>query len=52
MLAKLGLRLPAPMLEAARRQGTYPLGLALAQVVRSMVASGEASEEGPANASK
>ena len=51
VLAKLGLRLPAPMLEAARRQGTYPLGLALAQVVRSMVASGEASEEGPANAS-
>ena len=37
VLAKLGLRLPAPMLEAARRQGTYPLGLALAQVVRSMV---------------
>jgi hypothetical protein len=52
VLAKLGLRLPAPMLEAARRQGTYPLGLALAQVVRSMVASGEASEEGPANASQ
>ena len=51
VLAKLGLRLPAPMLEAARRQGTYPLGLALAQVVRSMVASGEASEEGPAQAS-
>ncbi len=41
VLAKLGLRLPAPLLEAARRQGTYPLGLALPQVVRSMLASGE-----------
>jgi hypothetical protein len=42
VLAKLGLRLPQPLLEAARRQGTYPLGLALPQVVRSMLASGEA----------
>ena len=42
VLAKLGLRLPPPLLEAARRQGTYPLGLALPQVVRSMLASGEA----------
>jgi hypothetical protein len=43
VLAKLGLRLPPPLLEAARRHGTYPLGLALPQVVRSMLASGEAS---------
>jgi Zn-dependent protease len=42
VLAKLGLRPPQPLLEAARRQGTYPLGLALPQVVRSMLASGEA----------
>jgi Zn-dependent protease len=42
VLAKLGLRLPPPLLEAARRQGTYPLGLGLPQVVRSMLASGEA----------
>jgi Zn-dependent protease len=42
VLVKLGLRLPPPLLEAARRQGTYPLGLALPQVVRSMLASGEA----------
>lgn len=42
VLAKLGLRLPAPLLATARRHGTYPLGLALAQVVRSMLASGEA----------
>ena len=46
------LQMAPTMLEAARRQGTYPLGLALTQVVRSMVASGEASEEGPANPSK
>ena len=42
VLRKLGLRLPAPLLEAAKRQNSYPLGLALAPVVRSMVASGEA----------
>ncbi|MEX0587645.1 MAG: site-2 protease family protein [Cyanobium sp.] len=47
VLAKLGLKLPPPLLEAARRQGTYPLGLALPQVVRSMLASGEASGETP-----
>ncbi|MCP9912773.1 site-2 protease family protein [Cyanobium sp. BA20m-14] len=48
VLVKMGLKLPAPLLEAARRQGTYPLGLALPQVVRSMLASGEASGEAPA----
>lgn len=42
VLTKLGLRLPAPLLATARRHGTYPLGLALPQVVRSMLASGEA----------
>jgi Zn-dependent protease len=43
VLGRLGVKLPAPMLELARRQGTYPLGLALGQVARSMVASGEVS---------
>ena len=42
VLRKLGLKLPAALLEAARRHNTYPLGLALAPVVRAMVASGEA----------
>jgi hypothetical protein len=37
------VKLPAPLQEAARRQQTYPLGLALPQVVRSMLASGEAT---------
>jgi Zn-dependent protease len=41
VLGRLGLKLPAPLMEAARRHNTYPLGLALPQVVRSMVASGE-----------
>ncbi|APD49639.1 site-2 protease family protein [Synechococcus sp. CS-602] len=36
VLKRLGLRLPAPLIEAARRQGAYPLGLALGQVARSM----------------
>ncbi len=44
VLARLGLRLPPPLLEAARRQNAYPLGLALPQVVQSMLASGEARE--------
>jgi Zn-dependent protease len=38
---RLGLRLPSPLLETARRQRGYPLGLALPQVVRAMQASGE-----------
>ena len=42
VLRKLGLKLPSALLEAARRHNSYPLGLALAPVVRSMVASGEA----------
>lgn len=43
VLGRLGVKLPEPLLQAARRQGTYPLGLALPQVVRAMVASGELS---------
>ena len=45
VLQRLGLRLPAPLLAAARRQQGYPLGLALPQVVRSMLASGEVSAD-------
>jgi len=41
VLVKLGVKLPSPILEAARRQGIYPLGMALASVARSMQASGE-----------
>jgi hypothetical protein len=39
VLAKLGVRLPAPLLEAARRQGAYPIGLPLAAVAEAMAAS-------------
>ena len=41
VLEKLGVRLPQPILEAARRQGIYPLGMGLAPVARSIEASGE-----------
>ena len=40
VLSRLGLRLPPPLLEAARQQNTYPLGLPLPQVAESMLASG------------
>ncbi len=41
VLQRLGLRLPAEMVALARRQGTYPLGLNLAQVAQGMLAAGE-----------
>jgi Zn-dependent protease len=41
VLEKLGVRLPQAILEAARRQGVYPLGMGLAPVARSIEASGE-----------
>jgi hypothetical protein len=41
VLAKLGVKLPAPIIEAARREGVYPLGMGLAPVARAMLASGE-----------
>ena len=41
VLKKIGLRLPSQLLATAREQNGYPLGLALAQVVRSMLAAGE-----------
>jgi Zn-dependent protease len=41
VLERLGVRLPAPILEAARRQGVYPLGMGLPSVARAIEASGE-----------
>lgn len=41
VLARLGLKLAPSLLAAARRQNSYPLGLALAPVARSMLSSGE-----------
>lgn len=41
VLARLGLRLAPSLLAMARRQNSYPLGLALAPVARSMLSSGE-----------
>ena len=43
VLKKLGLRLPANLLTVARRENGYPLGMALGQVARGMVSSGEVS---------
>ena len=42
VLERLGVKLPAAILAAARRQGVYPLGMGLAAVARSMESSGEA----------
>ena len=40
VLQKLGVRLPPPILEEARKQNSYPMGLAmLPQVVESMQAA-------------
>ncbi len=44
VLAKLGVRLPASLLENARRQGTYPLGLSLAAVARTVAATANSAE--------
>ena len=41
VLSRLGLRLPPPLLATSRRQGAYPLGLALGPVARAMLSSGE-----------
>lgn len=46
VLARLGLRLSPSLLTAARRQNSYPLGLALAPVARSMLSSGEVGRPG------
>ncbi|MEY2645034.1 MAG: hypothetical protein RLZZ611_1683 [Cyanobacteriota bacterium] len=49
LLARLGVKLPATILEAARRQGSYPLGMALAPVARSLQAAAEPAA-GPSRA--
>jgi hypothetical protein len=41
VLGRLGLKLPPRVMSNARRLNTYPLGLALSQVARSMQAAGE-----------
>jgi len=41
VLSRLGVRVPPPLLALARRHNAYPMGLALAQVARSMLSSGE-----------
>jgi Zn-dependent protease len=41
VLKRIGVRLPQQLLVTAREQNGYPLGMALAQVVRSMLAAGE-----------
>jgi hypothetical protein len=41
VLKRIGLRLPSQLMATAREQNGYPLGLALAQVVRSMLAAGD-----------
>jgi hypothetical protein len=43
VLHKIGLRLPSHLVATARQQNGYPLGLALAQVARTMLAAGEVS---------
>lgn len=52
VLRRLGVTVPRPLLDAARRQNAYPLGLALAQVVRSMRAAGEARDGVPSTGSR
>ena len=41
VLKRLGVRLPESLLSMARSQNGYPLGLALGQVARSMVSTGD-----------
>ena len=41
VFGRLGVRVPPPLLALARRHNAYPMGLALAQVARSMLTSGE-----------
>lgn len=40
VLNKLGLKIPQPFLEVARKENNYPLGLALPKIVEMMIASG------------
>ncbi len=40
VLKKLGMKLPPSFLDAARNQNVYPLGIALPEVVESMISAG------------
>lgn len=40
VLSRIGLKLPKPLLDDARQQNTYPLGLPIPQVADTMVATG------------
>lgn len=51
VLKALNLRLPPPLLEAARRQNGYPFGLPLVQAVASMQASGLLNDDGASDRS-
>lgn len=51
VLKRLGLRLPKQLLEAARRQGAYPMGLALGQVARGIAGSSSLDPATPVAAS-
>jgi len=51
VLQSIGLRLPPALLASARQQNTYPLGLRLAEVVRSMVACGDVEGQDAASPS-
>ena len=41
VFSRLGVRVPPPLLALARKHNAYPMGLALAQVARSMLSTGE-----------
>ncbi len=40
VLQRLGLKLPKPFLDAARKNNIYPLGISLVPIVKGMIASG------------
>jgi Zn-dependent protease len=46
VLKAMALRLPQPLLQAARRQNAYPFGLPLVQAVEAMRASGLLDDDG------
>jgi Zn-dependent protease len=47
VLARLGVRLPEPLLTRARQQNSYPLGLALEPVARAMAEASQAAAAKP-----
>ncbi len=40
VLSRLGLKLPATIIDSSKKSNTYPLGLALPEIVQSMITSG------------